>query len=44
MLPCNVIVQEISGGQVEVTPIDPPAFYAGRRKSCVKGDRYRNQQ
>ena len=25
MLPCNVIVQEISGGQVEVTAIDPLA-------------------
>lgn len=25
MLPCNVIVQDISGGQVEVTAIDPLA-------------------
>jgi uncharacterized protein (DUF302 family) len=25
MLPCNVIVQEISGRQVEVTAIDPLA-------------------
>ena len=25
MLPCNVIVQEVSDGQVEVTAIDPLA-------------------
>ena len=42
-LPCNLILQEIADGHVEVTVIDPLASHAGRRKSLVKGDCYRNQ-
>ena len=37
MLPCNVIVQEISDGQVEVTSIDPLASMQAVEKPALKG-------
>lgn len=36
MLPCNVIVQEISGGQVEVTAIDPLASMQAVENPALK--------
>jgi len=36
MLPCNVIVQEISDGQVEVTAIDPLASMQAVENPAVK--------
>ena len=36
MLPCNVIVQEISGGQVEVTAIDPLASMQAVQNPALK--------
>ncbi|HEX8043152.1 DUF302 domain-containing protein [Candidatus Deferrimicrobium sp.] len=36
MLPCNVIVQEISGGQVEITAIDPLASMQAVENPALK--------
>ncbi len=36
MLPCNVIVQEISAGQVEVTAIDPLASMQAVENTALK--------
>jgi uncharacterized protein (DUF302 family) len=36
MLPCNVIVQEISDGQVEVTSIDPLASMQAVENPALK--------
>jgi uncharacterized protein (DUF302 family) len=36
MLPCNVIVQEISGGHVEVTAIDPLALMQAVENPALK--------
>lgn len=36
MLPCNVIVQEVSGGQVEVTAIDPTASMQAVENPALK--------
>ncbi len=36
MLPCNVIVQEISAGQVEVTAIDPLASMQAVENPALK--------
>ena len=36
MLPCNVIVQELSGGQVEVTAIDPLASMQAVKNPALK--------
>ena len=35
MLPCNVVVQEIGKGMVEVSAVDPVSLDAGRQKSQV---------
>jgi len=37
MLPCNVIVQEISGGKVEVAAIDPIASMQAVRNPALEG-------
>ncbi|TFH29593.1 MAG: DUF302 domain-containing protein [Deltaproteobacteria bacterium] len=37
MLPCNVIVQEISDGQVEVTAIDPLASMQAVENPALRG-------
>ena len=37
MLPCNVIVQEISDGKVEVTAIDPLASMQAVENPALKG-------
>ena len=42
MLPCNVIVQEISDGQVEVTAIDPLASMTMSSLRRIKSKRYLN--
>ena len=44
MLPCNVIVQEIPGGQVEVTAIDPLASMQAVENPALKDILVRNQQ
>lgn len=37
MLPCNVIVQEMPGGKVEVAAIDPYGIHAGGQKYRTAG-------
>jgi uncharacterized protein (DUF302 family) len=37
MLPCNVIVQDIGGGQVEIAAIDPVASMAAIENDALRG-------
>ena len=44
MLPCNVIVQELSDGQVEITAINPLAFMQAVENPALNEICCRNQQ